>query len=378
MKMAQLVPRFNAEKHALARPQLISVQYLRAIAALTVLVTHVLQWPLGEMQNVLISTGRLGVEIFFVLSGFIITIIGGAGRFEPFAFARNRVGRIVPIYWLATFLVVGLATAMPSKFRTTVPTLEGIVKSLLFIPSDVPKAPLLTLGWTLDFEMLFYLVFGSLFFVKSGARAAIITVLFTTLMISGRIMTDQSHIQAFYTSLSLLGFVVGVAVGLCYQLGWLQRTSWAASGILMFAGALSLGVFYYVTLYLDQERYLHLDQERCLPLFHASMSFGAMTIVFSLLRLESHGRLPTIPALHFLGDASYSLYLFHVFAVSAVWAFASKFFAPLSWASYLFFTVATIMAGLLIGILAYWYLERPILNWTRRRRRLVPVREAVS
>jgi len=343
---------------------------LRAIAAFTVLVTHALQWPLGEGQDVLINTGRLAVEIFFVLSGFIITIVGGAGRFEPFAFARNRVGRIVPIYWLATFLVVGLATAMPSMFRTTVPTLEGIVKSLLFIPSDVPKAPLLTLGWTLDFEMFFYLVFGSLFFVKSGARAAIITVLFTTLMISGRIMTDQSHVQAFYTSLSLLGFVAGVAVGRCYQLGWLQRTSWAASGILMFAGALSLGVFYYVTLYLDQERYL--------PLFHASMSFGAMTIVFSLLRLESHGRLPTIPALHFLGDASYSLYLFHIFAVSAVWAFASKFFAPLSWASYLFFTVATIMAGLLIGILAYWYFERPILNWTRRRRRLVPVREVVS
>ena len=77
--MAQLVPRSNAEKHALARPQLISVQYLRAIAAFTVLVTHALQWPLGEGQDVLINTGRLAVEIFFVLSGFIITIVGGHG-----------------------------------------------------------------------------------------------------------------------------------------------------------------------------------------------------------------------------------------------------------------------------------------------------------
>jgi exopolysaccharide production protein ExoZ len=163
--MTQLISRFETGGAAAGRAQLVSIQYLRALAALTVLVSHALYWPLESRNEALLITGRLGVEIFFVLSGFIITVIGGEGRFGPVAFARNRIMRIVPMYWLATFLVVALATASPSSFRTTVPTIEGMIKSLLFIPSDVPKAPLLGLGWTLDYEACLYLVFGCLLFV---------------------------------------------------------------------------------------------------------------------------------------------------------------------------------------------------------------------
>jgi len=68
------------------RTQLLSIQYLRAIAALSVLVTHALQWPLPEMNMYLLKTGRLGVEIFFVISGFIITTIAGDGPFNPRVF----------------------------------------------------------------------------------------------------------------------------------------------------------------------------------------------------------------------------------------------------------------------------------------------------
>jgi hypothetical protein len=65
------------------RTQLLSIQYLRAIAALSVLVTHTLQWPLPEMNMYLLKTGRLGVEIFFIISGFIITTIAGDRRAVP-------------------------------------------------------------------------------------------------------------------------------------------------------------------------------------------------------------------------------------------------------------------------------------------------------
>ena len=78
------------------RTQLLSIQYLRAIAALSVLVTHALQWPLPEMNMYLLKTGRLGVEVFFVISGFIITTIAGDGPFHPRVFLERRAHRIVP------------------------------------------------------------------------------------------------------------------------------------------------------------------------------------------------------------------------------------------------------------------------------------------
>lgn len=355
--MTQLISRFETGGAASARAQLVSIQYLRALAALMVLVTHALYWPLESRNEPLLITGRLGVEIFFVLSGFIITVIGGEARFEPVAFARNRIMRIVPMYWVATFLIVGLATASPSSFRTTVPTIEGMIKSLLFIPSDVPKAPLLGLGWTLDYEAFFYLVFGSLFFVRAASRTALLAVLFVGLMVIGRLIDHPSHTQSFYTSLSLLGFLVGTGVGRLHQLGSLQRLGRIHVLGLLAAGTLSLVILY------------RTDPEAHLPLFHMSMSFGAMTIVVAMIWVEEAGRLPVIPACRFLGDASYSLYLFHFFAMAAAWAIGRKLFGPVSALNYVPLAVAAIAAGLAIGCLAYWYLERPILNWTRQRRR---------
>jgi exopolysaccharide production protein ExoZ len=77
------------------RTQLLSIQYLRGLAALSVLATHALQWPLAEINMGLLKTGRLGVDVFFVVSGFIITTIAGDGRFDPREFLIRRAFRIV-------------------------------------------------------------------------------------------------------------------------------------------------------------------------------------------------------------------------------------------------------------------------------------------
>ena len=79
------MPRFET---ANSRSEFLSI---RAFAALSVLITHVLQWPLT-----LLKTGRLGVEVFFVISGFIMTMIAGDGAFRPGRFFGRRALRIVP------------------------------------------------------------------------------------------------------------------------------------------------------------------------------------------------------------------------------------------------------------------------------------------
>lgn len=358
--MIRSVSLFEEESASPTHSKLVSIQYLRAIAALTVLVTHALQWPLSGENNVLISTGRFGVEIFFVLSGFIIAVIAGDGRFAPIAFARKRIQRIVPMYWLATFMVFGLAIAMPASFRTTVPNVEGFLKSLLFIPSDVPKAPLLMLGWTLNFEVFFYLAFGSLFFVKAAVRALSLATLFILLIMLGRLTQNLSYLQEIYTSLSLLGFILGVGIGHLYQSGALQRLSRVTLFGLTALGFLALLTFYFAA--------LALDPERNIVLFHISMSVAATALVAVAIRMEINGRLPVIPALRFLGDASYSLYLFHLFAVGAVWTIASKLFGKVGWLGYASLSVLAISAGMIAGIFMYWMLERPQLLQKREQR----------
>ena len=88
--------------------ELLSIQYLRGLAALTVLVSHTLQWPLHQMSQTLLRSGRLGVEVFFVISGFIITKVAGDGAFDRVTFLKRRAWRIVPLYWGATLIVTDL------------------------------------------------------------------------------------------------------------------------------------------------------------------------------------------------------------------------------------------------------------------------------
>lgn len=340
--------------------QLMSIQYLRGLAALSVLVTHVLQWPLPDTNMPLLMTGRLGVEVFFVVSGFIMTVVVGDGRFDPLDFLRRRVIRIVPAYWAATLLVTALALAMPSQFRTTVVTLEGFVKSLLFIPSVDPKAPLLLLGWTLDFEVFFYVVFAALFFLKSGARTLAICAIFAVLIAVGETLHEPSHVVAFYTSNSLVGFCAGTVLAQAYRRGWLAARGWLPTTL---AALALIGCFYAVPWDGPTEIGFEL---------HLLMTAAAICIVCASLMVEAAGRLPRLSALRSLGDASYSIYLFHIFPAASVWVLGRKLFDTSYPPAYALVSMLAIAAGLAVGHLCYRLVEKPWLNLRHGGRKPTP------
>ena len=352
------LPAAPAFKTPNVRSELISIQYLRAFAALSVLITHVLQWPLNELNFTLLKTGRLGVEVFFVISGFIMTMIAGDGAFRPERFLSRRALRIVPAYWAATFLVTALALAMPSQFRTTVPTIEGFIKSLLFIPSQDPKAPLLLLGWTLDYEAFFYVVFASLFFLGSELRTLALCLLFAALVATGLNLQNPSVTEAFYTSMSLIGFCSGTLVAQLYRHGWLARDSQLT--YILIGAMLVLFLAFYIMPWNDDHT--------TLPM-HLVMTVTAISIVLLGLRIEVAGLLPRVPALKYLGDASYSLYLFHLFAIGAVWAVAKRLFDVQQPLVYLGCAAVAIVAGIGFGLVCHHLVERPFLNAGRKWRR---------
>ena len=345
------------------RTQLLSIQYLRGLAALSVLVTHALQWPLAEMNIVLLKTGRLGVDVFFVISGFIITTIAGDGRFNPREFLVRRAFRILPAYWAATFLITILAIAIPAQFRTTIPTTEGLIKSLLFIPSLEPKAPLLLLGWSLNFEVFFYLLFASLFFLKSEARTLVLLVIFTLLVGIGQFANGLSHVEAVYTSPSLIGFSLGTILAQAYRHGLFARFYADLRWATIAAPCVLLVAFYAVDWNGAEEIALWK---------HVLMSSTALSIVLLGLNHEAAGEVTHVKSLKYIGDISYSVYLFHLFAVGAIWAIAKRLFDIHQPLVYFGFAALAVLAGLATGLVCHHLIEKPFLAGDPKRSRAVP------
>lgn len=281
-----------------------SLQALRALAATTVIFDHIafMRW------------GAFGVDIFFVLSGFVICYISAI---DPSHFFPKRVFRVVPLYWLCTFGVAAIALAAPSLLVTTSFSPLKLLKSLFFIPfhrQDHMVAPLLFLGWTLEMEMLFYAIFGICLkitrkYVKELAIAAIIL-----LALVGKIARAYHHsnvILNFYSLFVILEFAMGIA---CYML-WtrygaiIRRMPWLLA---IAAAGMSYAFFVLMDIHaLDSYgpgfRYVPDFLLRGIP---------ASLILLAFLSVEERFRFPAILLL--VGDASYSLYLLHPYILQAL------------------------------------------------------------
>jgi hypothetical protein len=149
---------------------LLNLHLLRALAALAVVYFHATS---EAGLNLPINIGGHGVDVFFVISGFIIAYIGAR---TPERFFVRRLIRIVPFYWAATLAVFAAATLAPHLLRSTRTDVVQLLCSLFFIPRETAYAgtvPTLVLGWSLNYEMYFYVVFA-LALVVAPRRAPIV------------------------------------------------------------------------------------------------------------------------------------------------------------------------------------------------------------
>jgi len=145
---------------------IVMVQALRAVACLMVVAYHSLQAARGEAAVAAWPNLSAGVDVFFVISGFVMARSGVRLADAPrpaLAFLAGRARRIVPLYWLLTALKLALAVAVPAAALHTAPDAWNGVASFLFIPSRNGLGlvrPVLPVGWTLEFEVFFYLLFA--------------------------------------------------------------------------------------------------------------------------------------------------------------------------------------------------------------------------
>ena len=335
------------------RQKFITIQYLRGFAAMLVLASHALLYPLVEHNLAYGRLGWLGVILFFVISGFIMVAVTGEGRFSAVDFLRRRFVRIVPMYWAATLLAAALALFAPQLFKTTVYDGAELVMSLLFIPFYNPVSegihPLYKLGWTLNYEVFFYVCFALLAFLGAGARVVWLTVAFTTLAVVGVLFAPQPAIPQFYTSFMPIAFCAGAWLGLATLRGRVGAMPRQAIYAVIVIGLAALVEGFAVDRGVVEDGF-------------AFIGFVTFASALVLLAVRFEPVLPRVALLERIGDASYSIYLVHIYEVAILSGIAFKLLDPADvWADY-FVAAVSIAGGTVAGLIVYQFIEKPVLR----------------
>jgi exopolysaccharide production protein ExoZ len=339
------------------RSSFLGIQYLRGIAALMVVFHHAILYVTTTRSGV----GATGVDIFFVISGFIMahTCARGprAGESRGFAsggFLLKRCIRLIPLYWLAT------AISWRPELLHGVWSLD-MVKDLLFVPRffapDIPRIwPKLIPGWTINCEMFFYLLFAvAVFFSRNPLR--LVLIFLCVLSAAGFLLQPASAPAQLYTWSVFLEFAFGILLYLLHR-RWTVHAPIAIRLAVLAAAAGALA-------YAARNNAYEYSQYRFLL-----YGVPALFIVWTGLQVSNTRELPL---LKLLGDASYSVYLFHatVGIRLAIHLLAVLRIAPTNWfsAAAALAIFMTMSAG--IGIAIYWFVERPVLDrlrhWSERQ-----------
>ena len=318
-----------------------SIQYLRGFAAFGVLVFHAAERAGGEF-----GVGAAGVDVFFVISGFIMWMVTCRKPISPGDYLWRRVQRIVPLYWAVTLVAVALAVFVPGAFPTMQVTAEAVIKSLLFIPYRDPQgliAPLIVPGWTLNYEMFFYVLFAAGLMAPARLRPWLVSGALAALVAIRPLGDTQNPLFATYTDPILLEFAAGIWLGKLWSEGRLPgpRVGWSlvALGLAGFAAVTLAGV--------------DVSSARVLL-----WGIPSLLLVAGAVSVERHGPVPNLWPLRALGDASYSIYLIHGLAISA--AARALSMAGLESPAVLF--TAAIVVGVAAGLVAYHLVEKPAMR----------------
>jgi len=365
-----------AGTNVIARPAGAKVEYiqgLRAAAALLVAVSHlakeVMHHDVPDAFGILpfLMSWQFGVDIFFVISGFIMFYVTADKPMGPIPareFIFKRLIRIVPLYWFYTTLFLASLILVPSQINHNGYDLPYILSSYFFIPWPRPDAgtltPLLGLGWTLNYEMLFYAVFSILILVRARHVLPILALLFGAAVIAGNLIPREDAAQLWYWTRScILEFVLGVGVAMIFRSGRF-RVSAPIGFALIAVGVVIWQVSFALWDVAEPEANI---RGMAWGLAAALMVLGVSQSSFISRALETGGPKGLIQR---VGDASYSLYLSHMFVVRVMTIALAGMFTGYWWIGYI---VLSIIACTLVSLVSYRLLEQPVVALGSRLQR---------
>ena len=335
----------------------LSIQYLRAVAALAIVLFHMdLQLSRMGYDGYWPHFLAAGVDVFFVISGFIMWITTWDRPADTAGFYWRRLVRIVPVYWVLTGLAVLAALVSPAAMQSGTLDPRHVVASLLFLPARHPVlnqlVPVLVPGWTLNYEMFFYVLFGLALPLPPPGRVLALGGTLGGLALAGWLAgAEPDSVPGFYTDGIMLEFAVGAGLGFLFTRE--GRLPWPAALACLGGGTLALVVAG------EGAR----DLPRALVL-----GLPALLIVAGAVTAEAARPVRSLALPRLLGDASYSIYLSHGIMLSAVgqaWRRLHLDALPGGWAG---FGAMAVLVTAVVGVALYWGVERPAMALLRARR----------
>jgi exopolysaccharide production protein ExoZ len=337
------------------KPRLSSVEAIRACAAAIVVLYHVARHldnasgtPLLRLTT---QFGHAGVDLFFVVSGFIILFVhyrdvGRPGRLRHYL--ARRVSRVMPTYWIALSLTVLLSIAAGHAM----PALSRLLWSVALLPSA--EEPILGVAWTLQYEIVFYAVFCLLILRRSVGLLLLMIWLGWILGGWAGFITSHAVIPGSLYGTFNLEFFLGM--GVAY---WLRRGT-----VIMPRAILAVGLALFVAVALAENA--GIIDGYAAP---ARLAYGipSALLILGAVEAERSGRLNVPGWMSALGGASYSIYLFQFIFIGIAWKLllAVGLDDPAAtWAAYPLLVCAA-MTG---GVMMTQMVERPLMSIMRGER----------
>ena len=328
-----------------------SLQILRAFAAWLVVYHHyMLLFHNFESKtligNVMSTRGSFGVDLFFILSGFVMYLVSKNTTITATSFFVKRVTRVAPAYWFYTSILIMLLFILPKEFGFTGFNDESLIKSYFFIPSQNPSGiglfPLLTVGWTLIFEMTFYTMLA----VSISIYKKYSVLICSSLVVFSSLFFPEGNLYSTVLGSSqICQFLYGFLIGFYFRSdvfkkinnlfsSYTQASVLLAVALIMLAGVLGFGLIH--------------------------KTIAASCIVLSCILLDSKFSYSNWLARFLIksGDYSYSIYLSHVLVLGVLLHFAGNKFSMLQEVGVLL-TMTVIVHS--ISSFSYKYIENGVI-----------------
>lgn len=332
-----------------------SIQFLRALAAMLVVIYHGQQSfseriapPSFENESYLFAFGAVGVHIFFVISGFIMVFTSKfEPRFDAKAFFRRRILRIYPIYWICAAMYLGCHAIMGIPYDLSVGEFLG---SILLFPEYSSK--IIGPGWTLAYEVFFYICFGLFMIAGLNRGLVLIALTFFVMVALGVVLPFDNLLWNFLTNTLLLEFLAGSAIGWLFVGGYLpHRGGFAVISIAVALFSAGIAVGY--------------DR------FPSALIWGvpSVLLIAGVVMSESKGGLPKwVEKIGYFGDSSYALYLIHILLITLMLQLFVKLSPPMIFPPAILAVILGAIA-LIIAEFLHHQIEKPLLSWLYARRR---------
>ncbi|WP_164467462.1 acyltransferase family protein [Caulobacter flavus] len=348
------------------------VQALRGVAAIAVVAHHAIRTftvkaSAGIVPPALIGAPAFydslafGVDLFFVISGFIMVYVSGAymAADKPIlGFLLKRAARIYPIYIIVSLALIAIKAMNHLTEGASGFDLQPlrIVTSLLLVPAWNEAGgvqPILGVGWTLSYELYFYLLFAAAVVVARRAFFAPLAAFILLAVTAFNLLPGGgTAIASFLANPIAIEFLFGCLVALAIKRGARMPLPWlsiAAASAALFVGPL----------------FVHAEAWRVLV-----WGLPSAVVVFSAVSLEVDGKVARTPRLFgLLGDASYSIYLVHILIVGIVGARVGRMVSAAVGTGYASTAAVAgiVVLAVLVGVALYFAVERPMADFLAKR-----------